>query len=413
MRGCAHCGHEGIPTARFCAACGLPLQGDEGASPLPFGHVLEGKYQVFEEIGRGGMGVVYRGHDTALDRAIAVKVLPAHFAGDAAVVERFRREARAMAALHHPNVVPVHTVGRVGALHYFVMKFIVGRSLAAALCDRLADRAPPMSVAEVAEVLIQVCAGLEHAHAHGLIHRDVKPGNIMLGDDGVATLLDFGIVKASRAGGPDTGTGLVLGTPEYIAPELARGDGPAGPATDLYALGVVAFEMLTLSALFTGETAYALVTQHLEASPPAPSSRNPAVPAALDAIVLRCLAKEPAERWASAAELSAALDAMSASERRGAARRTINRAFASIEQFLSQYATDVSAEGCFLRSREVLPVGTAVDLRFTVAGDDLLIVEGQGEVVRVASGGGRGMGLRFTQLTPAGRASLQRILARG
>lgn len=413
MIACAHCGHESPSHSRYCGGCGRSLVASAlpaADTPLPFGCTLDA-YQVFEEIGRGGMGVVYRGHDAELDRAVAIKVLPEALARDADVVDRFRREARAMAALHHPNVVPVYAIGRSGALHYFVMKFLVGRTVADLLDARLGTRGPPIEVDEVVDVLVQTCAGLEHAHGHGLIHRDVKPGNIMVGDDGLVTLMDFGIVKEQRPTGRQTHTGLVLGTPEYIAPELARGKGPAGPATDLYALGVVAYEMLTLQAPFGGETPFEIVTRHLNDPPPRASASNPAVPPALDAVLLRCMAKDPADRWGSAAELAAALEGLPGADRRRGQRVPINRAFLSIADFLAQYATDVSLTGCFLRAREPLPVGTRVDLRFSVMGEDLVFIEGQGEVVRVVDQAPQpGMGLRFTRLTDASRLSLRRIL---
>ncbi|MCA9559347.1 MAG: protein kinase, partial [Myxococcales bacterium] len=203
---CPQCGHVNTAEARFCARCGAGLEihisEDRSAynTPVAPGTIFEGKYQVLEEIGRGGMGVVYRGHDLSLDRLVAIKVLPEQFNTDDEVIARFKREARAMAALDHPNVVPVYAIGQQRMFHYFVMKFLEGATVAELLERKRKTDDPQFRPERVRRTVMQVCLGLGHAHKRGLIHRDIKPGNIMLSPDGHVTIMDFGIVKEATGG---------------------------------------------------------------------------------------------------------------------------------------------------------------------------------------------------------------------
>ncbi|MCB9527999.1 MAG: serine/threonine protein kinase [Myxococcales bacterium] len=279
-------------------------------TPVPPGTLFDERYEVGAEIGRGGMGVVYLGRDTRLDRRVAIKVLPEAFSTDDEIIARFAREARAMAALDHPNVVPVYDTGRQGHFHYFVMKYLDGRTVADRLDDLRAGKAPPYTLAEVRDIVMQVCRGLGHAHARGMVHRDIKPGNIMVSPDGRATLMDFGIVKAPIGGEALTRTGIVFGTPEYMAPEQAQGETPPSPAADLYSLGAVAYEMIGGDPPFTGSTPFSLVIKHIKEPPPSLIARRSDLDAAFQDVIFRALQKEPADRFPSAEAMHDALGAL-------------------------------------------------------------------------------------------------------
>jgi len=321
MKICTQCALSNPEGSRFCARCGAAMTYDLDddtlayVTPVAPGTVFEGKYEVNEEIGHGGMGVVYRGHDLSLGRLVAIKVLPEHFNTDVEVIQRFKKEARAMASLDHPNIVPVYAIGQFKNFHYFVMKFLEGCTLAELLDAKRASGVGRFSAAEATQVLVQTCRGLAHAHSRGLIHRDIKPGNIMLGAELHVTIMDFGIVKEERSAEPLTRTGLVFGTPEYMAPEQAQGHAVPGPTTDLYSLGVVAYEMLSGAPPFVGDTPFSVVVKHIK-EPPAPLlDRVPGVSRALHAVVLRALEKQPQHRFSSADEMREALEAASAPPR--------------------------------------------------------------------------------------------------
>jgi serine/threonine protein kinase len=316
---CPHCDCAVDQQARFCRQCGVTLTPEEPPlrastkndypSPLLPGIVLEGKYQILEEVERGGMGVVYRAHDLTLDRTVAIKALPPHFNVNIDVVERFKREAQAMASLDHPNVVTVYSIGHQGETHYFAMKFLGGRTVAQELV-LMRDRGGPFFAPHtVIDVLRQVAHGLGHAHQRGLIHRDIKPSNIMIGADGHVTIMDFGIVKRQVEDTSLTKAGVVFGTPEYMAPEQAQGGTPPDQTTDLYSLGIVAYEMLVGAPPFRGETALAVVLQHIQMSP-APLSEHGIhdIDHHFEAILFRMFTKVPKDRFVSGDALCAALD---------------------------------------------------------------------------------------------------------
>jgi serine/threonine protein kinase len=261
-------------------------------------HVLADRYELGPVLGEGGMARVHRGYDRHLRRPVAVKVLAPPYDRDRAFVERFRREARSAAGLSHPNVVSVFDSGSYHGTHFIVTELVDGESLA----DRL--RRGPLGGEEAVAVAVDVCRALEAAHARGLIHRDVKPGNVMLLPDGRVKVVDFGI---ARAAGSDTltGTGVVLGSTAYLAPEQASGQ-PDDERADLYALGCVLYEMLTGAVPFSADTPVATMYRHVNEDPSPPSSIRP-VPAALEAVVMRCLQKDPRRRFGSAVDLEHAL----------------------------------------------------------------------------------------------------------
>jgi serine/threonine-protein kinase len=261
-------------------------------------HVLADRYELGPVLGEGGMARVHRGYDRHLRRPVAVKVLAPPYDRDRGFVERFRREARSAAGLSHPNVVSVFDSGSYHGTHFIVTEFVDGETLA----DRL--RRGPMPPEEAVAVAVDVCRALQAAHHRGLIHRDVKPGNVMLLPDGRVKVVDFGI---ARAAGSDTltRTGVVMGTTAYLAPEQASGQ-PVDERADLYALGCVLYEMLTGAVPFRADTPVATMYRHVNEDPPPPSSIQP-VPPGLEAVVLRCLEKDPRRRFGSAAELEQAL----------------------------------------------------------------------------------------------------------
>jgi serine/threonine-protein kinase len=274
---------------------------------LALQQVVLGRYSLDREIGRGGMGVVFLARDVALDRPVAIKLLAPALAASAAGRERFLREARAAARLSHPHIVPVHAVEEHGPVVFFVMGYVDGETLGARV-----RRAGPLSSTEAMRVVQEVAWALAHAHANGVVHRDVKPDNILLERDGGRALVaDFGIAQLADAGA--TTGGHAAGTPHYMSPEQAAGE-PADARSDLYSLGVTAFFAATGGLPFDGRTAAALLAHHVATPAPALLTVRPSLPPRFAAAVDRCLAKDPAERPASAEQLAAAVR-----EARGAA----------------------------------------------------------------------------------------------
>ena len=260
------------------------------------GRTLGGRYRVEDELGRGGMARVYRGTDGVLGRPVAVKVLSPQYAQDANFVTRFRREAQAAARLNHPNLVQVYDTGSDDGVHYIVMEYVEAKTLA----DYLAGggRIMPERAVELAEA---VCDALSVAHAQGVIHRDVKPANIMVTRDGQVKVTDFGIARVTTNETVEQ-TAAVLGTASYLSPEQAQG-GAIDQRSDLYSLGCVMYEMLTGQPPFTADSPVAVASKHVLEQPIPPSRLNPDVSPALDAIVMKALAKNPDNRYQSAAEM--------------------------------------------------------------------------------------------------------------
>jgi predicted Ser/Thr protein kinase len=266
---------------------------------LETGDILVGRYEVDSLLGRGGMSSVFSGWDRTLGREVAIKVLAAELVEDRVFVERFDREARAAASLSHRNIVAVFDSGVDDDARFIVMERVSGKTLAAVL------REGPMSVEQAVEIAVSVSQALGAAHVRGIVHRDVKPGNVMLGDNGQVKVLDFGIARALAATSL-TRAFTVIGTAGYLSPEQAEG-GPVDARSDLYGLGCLLYEMLTGRPPFVADSAAALVHQHLTRPPDRPSRWRPEVSPALDETVLRCLAKDPGERYARADALSADL----------------------------------------------------------------------------------------------------------
>jgi len=263
--------------------------------------VLNNRYRLLELVGSGGMAVVYRGLDTLLQRDVAVKVLREGYASDPAFLARFRREAQAAANLQHPNVVTVYDVGQDGVRHYIVMEYVQGHDLKTLIRQR-----GRMSVEEALDIAIQVSLGAGHAHRMDLVHCDVKPQNVLVTEDGWAKVTDFGISRALSELGL-TESEAVWGSPVYFSPEQAAGE-PPSPASDVYSIGIILYEMLAGAPPFQADKAAALALMHLREDPPPLVSLNPRVPPQLEAIIRKTLSKEPAARHRSADELAFVLD---------------------------------------------------------------------------------------------------------
>ncbi len=260
-----------------------------------------GNYQILEELGRGGMAVVYRAYQQSLNRYVAIKVLPPQLSFDQEFVERFQREARAAAGLRHPNIVVIHDVGQEEGIYYIVMEYLEGRTLKEVIEQEGA--LPPKRVVRIME---QVAGALDYAHQRGFVHRDVKPANIFVGEGDRVTLTDFGIAKAATETQHLTRTGTLMGTPEYMSPEQAAG-GVVDHRADLYALGVVLYQMMVGRVPYRGTTPHATLHAVIYESPPLPRQLNPGLGVGIEAVVLKAIAKRPEERYQRGKEMVEAL----------------------------------------------------------------------------------------------------------
>ena len=261
--------------------------------------IIDERYRVLNRLGSGGMADVYCAEDLQLGRNVAVKLLYRRFAEDSEFVERFRREASSAAGLQHPNIVGVFDRGEWDGTYYIAMEYLKGHTLKQLVRDHGA-MPPDLAV----DITIQVLRAAKFAHKRGVVHRDIKPHNVILDEEGRAKVTDFGI---ARAGASDmTETGSIMGTAQYLSPEQAQGQ-PVSPRSDLYSIGVMLYELLTGQVPFDAESAVTIALKHVSEPPSPPSQLNPAVPPALDAVVLRALEKDPALRFADADEFAAAL----------------------------------------------------------------------------------------------------------
>jgi len=261
------------------------------------------QYHVESEIGRGGMSVVYRARDNRLNRPVAIKVLPPELAYDSAIRLRFTREAQTSAQLSHPHIVPIYDVGERAGVAYFVMAHVTGGNLATLL-----GRAPRPPIEEVRRIVREIADALEYAHERGVVHRDIKPDNILLdADGGRAMVTDFGIARAIEAGSRLTVTGIAVGTPAYMSPEQAMGEREVDGRSDIYSLGIVAYQMLTGRLPFTGSNPMALLLKHVNERPKPIAELRPDAPKAMRDAIERCLMKDREDRWETAGALRDAL----------------------------------------------------------------------------------------------------------
>jgi len=311
---CPRCGADGIPDgAPGCPKCGMTL-GDEqnrtnNAAPedaIPeeledaLRRELSSQYQVTDLLGRGGMSLVYLAQEVDLNRQVAIKVLPLQFLQGAASAERFEREAKIAASLDHPHIVPIFRVGATSTFLWYTMKRIRGRSFEQIIVERGALPLP-----EVLGVIEQVGSALQYAHRHGVVHRDVKPANVMIEDSGWALVCDFGVARAFGSVSL-TQTGASLGTPRYMSPEQFEGQ-PVDGRCDQYSLAILVWEALTGAVPFTGDSIGELIRKHLLEPPPRLSEVKPEIPEPVSAAVFRAMSKKPAERFPDVAAFVAAL----------------------------------------------------------------------------------------------------------
>jgi len=265
------------------------------------GMLLNNRYQLLERLGTGGMSDVFRARDLMLERSVAIKVLHEDYSNDEAFQQRFRQEARAAANLSHPNIVTVHDFGLDHGQLFLVMEHIPGKDLKTILRQR-----GRFSVEEAIPLMVQACAGIGYAHRAGLVHCDVKPHNMIVTPDARLKVTDFGIARALSTIMPDERADVVWGSPQYFSPEQAAGEAPS-PASDVYSLGVVLYEVLTGALPFTAPSSEGLARMHLETPPIPPSEYVPDIPSALEQIVLKVLSKEPAARYRTADQLGRVL----------------------------------------------------------------------------------------------------------
>jgi len=306
---CFRC-HTPIPgNSKFCLSCGADVSGGDGPTSTSsvdivrerLQRVIEGKYRIERLLGKGGMGQVFLAHDLTLEREVAIKVLPPDVAQDDQVVRRFQQEAKTAAKLDHPNIIPIYRVESEGGLNYFVMKYISGTSL-----EDLLDKKEPVPVPEIQRILWEAACALGHAHQRGVVHRDVKPANIMFDHDGRVMLTDFGISKALQAATGFTATGMIIGTPHYMAPEQGKG-APVDGRADQYSLGVVGYRMITAELPFSGDSVHTIIYKHIYEEPPLASTKRPGIPASLTAAISRALAKEPDQRFPTMEDFATAV----------------------------------------------------------------------------------------------------------
>jgi len=309
---CSRCGTQNDDASKFCRSCGLDLSHTTPVAAVRDQQIdvteldlvreqLKDEYEILEELGRGGMAIVFKAREKQLERDVAIKVLPFSLAFDKEFVERFQREARTSAKLEHPSIIPIYRVGKSGRVIYFVMKFLRGKPLSSVLAAR--STLPP---AEIRQILVQVARALAYAHKSGIVHRDIKPDNIMFDEHGLAVVTDFGIAKAA-SGGKLTGTGMSIGTPHYMSPEQARAQALDG-RSDIYSLGVVGYQSLTGRVPFDGEDSFSIGYKHIMEEIPTPPLETYDQHTVFE-IIRKMMAKSPDERFQSADELVQALEA--------------------------------------------------------------------------------------------------------
>jgi serine/threonine protein kinase len=313
---CPKCGTENTSDSQFCKKCAtpLPFSGDLSVTKtletpteeLTRGTLFAGRYEIIEELGAGGMGLVYRAYDRKMEEEVALKLIRPEISADKRTVERFRNEIKTARKIRHAHVCGMFDLHEENKKLFITMEYVRGEDLKSVI-KRMKVLAPGTAVS----IARQVAEGLGEAHRLGVVHRDLKPSNVMIDKDGNAKIMDFGIAR-SLAGGGITAAGAIVGTPEYMSPEQVEGT-PADQRADLYALGIMLFEMVTGQPPFEGETPLAIAHMHKYEPPTDPQTLNPQVPKDLSKFILRCLEKVPEKRYQTAEEFLTGLEGVAAS----------------------------------------------------------------------------------------------------
>ncbi len=310
---CPKCHFDNPETQRFCGDCGTQLPTSRDIRPeftetlqtpikeLATGTTFAGRYQVIEELGRGGMGRVYKVLDTEIKEKIALKLLKPEIGIDEEMIERFRNELKLARKISQRNVCRMHDLNREEGAHYITMEYVVGEDL-----KRLIRKVGQISIVKTISIAKQICEGLAEAHSLGIVHRDLKPQNIMVDEGGNAKIMDFGIAR-SIPGKGITGAGVMIGTPDYMSPEQVEGK-DVDQRSDIYSFGVILYEMVTGRVPFEGDTALSVAVKHKVEEPKDPRDFNPQIPESLSRMILKCLEKKTERRYDAVQNITRELD---------------------------------------------------------------------------------------------------------
>ncbi len=308
---CPKCNTENTEDSQFCKKCATALPGvdeviqtktlETPTEELTRGSVFAGRYEIIEELGKGGMGRVYRVEDKKIKKEIALKLIKSEIASDRKTIERFKNELTTARAIRHKNICGMFDLGEEKGQHYITMEYVSGGDL-----KRFIRRAAPLNIARTVFIAKQICEGLEEAHSLGIVHRDLKPNNIMIDDNGNARIMDFGIARTVKGKGI-TGSGVMIGTPEYMSPEQFEAK-EVDQQSDIYSLGIILYEMLTGRLPFEGDTPFAIGVKHKSGIPEDPKKLNPQIPQDLSGLILKCLEKDKENRYQGAKEIRSDLE---------------------------------------------------------------------------------------------------------